>query len=212
MREVPTPKWPPVRGRLWLLEAERLRLCNELHNDTVQRLVGVNLQLQVCAMRLDQGALGDLGRDLRVAQGELAETLTDLGRVIARLRSPILEGCEFFPALQDMAQELSECFDLPVVCRTPRAGPQVPAAVGAAALRVVQECVRGVPLPATSPLRIHIAARQKMLLGTVTHRRGRLPDLQWIHAVVRVMDGTLQVKDLRRGWGLEFRLPLEPDP
>lgn len=200
-----------MRGRLWLLEAERLRLCNELHNDMVQRLVGVNLQLQVCSMRLDQGAVVELARDLRVAQGELAETLTDLGRVIARLRSPILEGYEFFPALQDMAQELSECFDLPVVCRTPRAGPQVPAAVGAAALRVVQECVRGVPLPATSPLRIHVAARQKTLLGKVTHRRGRLPDLQWIQAVVSVMHGTLHVLDLRRGWGLEFYLPLEPD-
>jgi signal transduction histidine kinase len=61
---------------LHVQEAERRRIAEELHDELIQDLVGIQMTLEAAALRTDAGP---------------AEAAVDLGRVIARLRELVFE-------------------------------------------------------------------------------------------------------------------------
>jgi signal transduction histidine kinase len=83
-------------------QEERKRLARDLHDRTIQALVGVNYQLAEARAQLDVEAGSKLSPILKT----LRATLTDLRQVCAGLRPPALDALGLVPAIQSRVAEL----------------------------------------------------------------------------------------------------------
>jgi signal transduction histidine kinase len=83
-------------------QEERKRLARDLHDRTIQALVGVNYQLAEARAQLDVEAGSKLSPILKT----LRATLTDLRQVCAGLRPPALDTLGLVPAIQSRVAEL----------------------------------------------------------------------------------------------------------
>jgi len=85
-------------------EEERARLARDLHDEPIQTLVGLNLQLGL----LEAPARADdppLGESLRVMRAEVRQVLGELRQLCAQLRPPMLDTVGLGAALRALAEQ-----------------------------------------------------------------------------------------------------------
>lgn len=122
-------------------EAERKRLARDLHDQTIQSLVGLNFR--IAGSRPIHGPEGN--EDLQQLQGEVRHILSDLRAICADLRPPALDNLGLVPTLQARAAELSS--KLPLSIDFQVEGPEdqeIPEAAGLCLYRVFQEALQNV--------------------------------------------------------------------
>lgn len=83
-------------------EEERARIAHELHDDTVQSLIGIAQSLEIAAALV--GTDSEAGRLLNASRDQAVESVDTLRRLIANLRPPILGELGLIPALQVMVE------------------------------------------------------------------------------------------------------------
>ncbi len=135
-------------------EEERQRLSHELHDGTVQDLVGLAQRVELCRGELDSNP-DQARRRLDELQGLAEQTLSDVRRISNALRPSILEDLGLPVALQALCSDLEK--QLPAVhCRFEVSGIQrrLPPDVELAIFRVVQEAL--VNIRKHSPSATHV--------------------------------------------------------
>lgn len=165
-----------VRAR----EAERAHVARELHDRTIQMLIGLNHQLS------DLRRLGGADLDGTPArlQEEVRGILGDVRRIITGLRSPVLDRLGLVPAVRSYLRELENQHALPVRLQVDGDEEQVlPEEAALCLYRVLQE--------ALSNVQKHAAARQVV-----------------VTVKIRTDEVTLSVEDDGRGFVLPPRLGL----
>lgn len=83
-------------------EAERARIAHELHDDTVQSLIGIAQSIELASkwIATDSQRSAEL---LKLARSQAVESVDNLRRLIANLRPPELEELGLVPALEMLA-------------------------------------------------------------------------------------------------------------
>lgn len=122
-------------------EAERKRLARDLHDQTIQSLIGLNFR--IAGSRPKHGAEGS--HELQKLQGEVRHILTDLRNICADLRPPALDNLGLVPTLQARVAELNS--ELPLHIDFQVEGPEdqeIPEAAGLCLYRVFQEALQNV--------------------------------------------------------------------
>ena len=124
-----------LRGLNQMLEEEARRIARGLHDDAAQLLVSVYLALDALAQ--DQPHLRPRLRDVRSL---LDEVEAHLRRLSHELRPLILDNLGLVPALEFLAQGVSQRTGIPVEVQGPEED-RLPPPVETALYRVVQEAV-----------------------------------------------------------------------
>jgi signal transduction histidine kinase len=122
-------------------EAERKRLARDLHDQTIQSLIGLNFR--IAGSRSKHSAEGS--QELQQLQGEVRHILSDLRAICADLRPPALDNLGLVPTLQARAAELNS--ELPLHIDFQIEGPvgqEIPEAAGLCLYRVFQESLQNV--------------------------------------------------------------------
>lgn len=168
-----------VRAR----EAERAHVARELHDRTIQMLIGLNHQLS--ELRRRDGA--DLDGAPARLQEEVRGILGDVRRIIGGLRSPVLDSLGLVPAVRSYLRELTSQHALQVRLQVDGDEEQdLPEEVALCLYRVLQEALTNVQK--------HAAARQVV-----------------VAVKLRPDEVTLSVEDDGRGFVLPPRLGLLMD-
>ncbi len=126
-------------------EEERARLARDLHDGPIQALVGLNVQLGLLLASFgDERIPAD--ESLTVMRAEVRELLSDLRRVCAELRPPMLDTLGLGAAIRALAQDWSAQSDVPVVLDLPPDTTlrSLPGDVVVNLYRVVQEALSNV--------------------------------------------------------------------
>jgi two-component system sensor histidine kinase DegS len=122
-------------------EEERQRLSHELHDGTVQDLVGLVQRVELCRTEMEKDpALAR--RRLDELQGLLVQTLNDVRRISNALRPSILEDLGLPAALQALCNDLNQ--HLPLVgcqCLVTGVVRRLPPDLELAVFRVIQEAL-----------------------------------------------------------------------
>ena len=136
-------------------EMERKRIAQELHDETVQKIVLVCQQLDIAErIELPAASREALGRARRTAEETVAE-LRDFARA---LRPPALEELGLVSALRRLLAELVERADVEVVLEVPQAERRIAPEIELALFRIAQEALRNVEHHAKASLvRVAIA-------------------------------------------------------
>lgn len=126
-------------------EEERRRLARDLHDDTIQSLIALNQQIQLAQMA---GAAADADEAtadrLATMQQMAGQMMADLRRLIRDLRPIYLEDLGLVPALQMLAQDMSQTMDIPVSFAADGPAQRLPPEVELALYRIAQEGLRNV--------------------------------------------------------------------
>jgi signal transduction histidine kinase len=137
-------------------EDERQRLSHELHDGTVQDLVGLAQRVELCRSELDSDP--QLARRrLDELQKLLEQTLTDVRRISIALRPPVLEDFGLSIALDALCKDLQQekpslrC-DYILAGKARRLAPELELAV----YRVVQEALANVRKHAQDATRVQV--------------------------------------------------------
>lgn len=121
-------------------EAERKRLALELHDETGQALTSVLLGLRMVEEARDEKTRKDVLASLREV---VQATLHDVRRLAVELRPKALDDFGLVPALQRLAQGVSERTGTEIELATPLA-ERLPPEIEIALYRVVQEALTNV--------------------------------------------------------------------
>ncbi len=92
-------------------EEERLRLSNELHDETIQSLIVLNQRVQLTLLTAQNPKTVE---ELRRLQTTIDETIKDLRGIIRALRPPYLEDLGLSASLDMLCRDSSAAFKLPV--------------------------------------------------------------------------------------------------
>jgi signal transduction histidine kinase len=145
-------------------EAERKRLARDLHDQTIQSLIGLNFR--IAGSRPKHGAEGN--QELQQLQGEVRHILSDLRAICADLRPPALDNLGLVPTLQARAAELNS--ELPLHIDFQVEGfedREIPEAAGLCLYRVFQEALQNVVKHANAQ---RVQARLQIEPGSLTLR------------------------------------------
>ena len=122
-------------------EMERKRIAQELHDETVQKIVLVCQQLDVAErVELPAASREALGRARRTAE----ETVAELRNFARALRPPALEDLGLVSALRRVLAELAERHDIEVLLEVPQAERRLAPEIELALFRIAQEALRNV--------------------------------------------------------------------
>lgn len=92
-------------------EEERLRLSNELHDETIQSLIVLNQRVQLALLSTkDQKSVAEMQR----LQATIDETIKDLRGIIRGLRPPYLEDLGLAASLDMLCRDSATAFKIPV--------------------------------------------------------------------------------------------------
>jgi signal transduction histidine kinase len=160
-------------------EEERARLARDLHDDPIQSLVGLNLQLGLLLAQAEPSPAGEATESpaeaLRAMRAEVRELLADLRQVCAELRPPMLDTLGLGAALRALADDwLAQCgvaihLDLP-----PDAALRpLPDEVAVNLYRVVQEALGNIARHAEAQQVTLRLAWQDSRLSLALHDDGR---------------------------------------
>ena len=131
-------------------EAERQRLSHELHDGTVQDLVGLVQRLELCQNEMESNPAAALHR-LDELQVLARQSLEDVRRISNALRPSILQDIGLTAALQALCENLEE--QMPGIacsCEIHGDGVRLPPDLELAVFRVAQEALNNVRQHASS--------------------------------------------------------------
>lgn len=137
-------------------EEERQRLSHELHDGTLQDLVGLAQRVELCHSELDSDPRRASQR-LDELQKLLGQTLADVRRISNALRPPVLEDFGLPVALEALCKDLSQAkpsiqCDYTITGQPHRLQPDLELAV----YRVVQEALTNIRKHALDARRVQV--------------------------------------------------------
>ena len=208
-------------------EEERQRLSHELHDGTMQDLVGLVQRVELCRSEMERDPLL-ARRRLDELQGLLEQTLGDVRRISNALRPSILEDLGLPAALQALCSDLQT--QLPTVqCRCVVSGEQrrLPADLELAVFRVVQEALGNIRKHVQSVTHVDVRMEfgESEIRCVVSNdgpvfptpdvrslvRNGHL-GLAGMYERARLFHGELQISsDPAQGTAVSLRLPCPPE-
>lgn len=119
-------------------EAERKRVARELHDQTIQALVGLNYQLSDLRTVL----MPDEREQINLIQQTVRQTVEDVRRICADLRPPALDSLGLVPAIRSRLRELEQRGVLNVTLRVNGDMEQsIPEDIALCIFRVMQEAL-----------------------------------------------------------------------
>jgi NarL family two-component system sensor histidine kinase LiaS len=125
------------------IQAERLRLARDLHDDIAQQL----FSLSAHATALSEQFAHDPAQGIQQAHAVAAladQTLLDLRAILVDLRPTHVRERGLAAALQELCQRWQATQDIPVECAIVLAGPYLPSGVADGIYRVAQESLSNV--------------------------------------------------------------------
>jgi len=167
-------------------EEERQRLSHELHDGTVQDLVGLAQRVELCRSEMERDP--ELARRrLDELQGLVEQTLGDVRRISNALRPSILEDLGLPVALQALCSDLET--QMPSVrCGCVVSGEQrrLPPDVELAVFRVVQEALVNIRkhAPNAAHVQVELTFRKEDIQAIIRNDRSAIPDLD-VRSLVR---------------------------
>lgn len=207
-----------LRRSLQASERERQRWARELHDETLQQLAGLKLQLSSARRRG-----GDTLQEAVVAAiGQLDASIGDLRRLITDLRPAALDDLGLEAALEGLAERISEAAGLQTVLRVDITAQRLAPEIEDAAYRIVQEALTNVVKHA-SATSIEISVREEDGVvqiavsddgtGFDPARRGGGFGLIGMTERVELVGGTLSIEPSpRRGTTVRAELPIVAEP
>jgi len=167
-------------------EEERQRLSHELHDGTVQDLVGLAQRVELCRSEMERDP--ELARRrLDELQNLVEQTLSDVRRISNALRPSILEDLGLSVALQALCSDLEK--QMPSVrCGCAVSGEQrrLPSDVELAVFRVVQEALVNIRkhVPSAAHVQVDLTFREEDIQAVIRNDGPALPDLD-VRSLVR---------------------------
>ena len=167
-------------------EEERQRLSHELHDGTLQDLVGLAQRVELCRSEMERDP--ELARRrLDELQGLVERTLNDVRRISNALRPSILEDLGLPVALQALCSNLEE--QTPSIrCECTVSGEQqrLPPDVELAVFRVVQEALVNIRkhAPNAGHVQVKLAFRGEDVQAVIRNDGTAIPDLD-VRSLVR---------------------------
>jgi two-component system NarL family sensor kinase len=122
---------------------ERARVARDLHDETIQALVGLGRQLDLLALDLDEPDRTAALQRLERIQGLVARTIVGVRRLTRNLRPAALEDLGLVAALRSLAADLS-ALGLNVAVSVRGAAARLPRAIEEAVYRVAQEALSNI--------------------------------------------------------------------
>lgn len=122
-------------------EEERRRLSRDLHDDLGPALAGIALGLRAAANTVHRGAPGDVAPLLDELAAQATAAADDVRRIARNLRPQGLTELGLVGAIQQRVDAVRSTGQLAVELSTPDEPTHLPAAVEAAAYRVVVEAL-----------------------------------------------------------------------
>lgn len=167
-------------------EEERQRLSHELHDGTVQDLVGLGQRVELCRSEMERDP--ELARRrLDELQGLVEQTLGDVRRISNALRPTILEDLGLPVALQALCSDLEKKMPS-VLCGCAVSGEQrrLSSDVELAVFRVVQEALVNIRkhAPNAVHVQVELAFHEEDIQAIIRNDGEALPDLD-VRSLVR---------------------------
>jgi signal transduction histidine kinase len=122
-------------------ELERRRLARELHDETGQALTSILLGLKSVEEAKDPESIGQAARHLREL---IVATLQDVRRLAVELRPKALDDFGLVPALERLAETVSEHAGIPVQLAAQLGDERLPEEIETTLYRLVQEALTNV--------------------------------------------------------------------
>ena len=140
-RELDAARERADRERLQAAECERARWARELHDETLQGLAGLHVQLFSAARAT---SVEDMGARIAEAQRQIEDEMEKLRGLISELRPAALDDLGLAASVRDLAERIRAAYGLEVETvvdlPAPDGGPRRRASdVETAAYRIVQE-------------------------------------------------------------------------
>jgi signal transduction histidine kinase len=208
-------------------EEERQRLSHELHDGTMQDLVGLVQRVELCRSEMDRDPLL-ARRRLDELQGLLEQTLGDVRRISNALRPSILEDLGLPAALQALCSDLQR--QMPSIqCQCVVSGGErrLPPDLELAVFRVVQEALGNIRRHVRSATHVEVQMKfGENEIRTVVRNDGPIfptPDvrslvrnghlgLAGMYERARLFHGELNISsDPAKGTTIRLRLPCPPE-
>ena len=208
-------------------EEERQRLSHELHDGTMQDLVGLVQRVELCRSEMDRDPLL-ARRRLDELQGLLEQPLGDVRRISNALRPSVLEDLGLPAALQALCADLQK--QMPsILCQCVVSGEQhrLSPDLELAVFRVVQEALGNIRKHVRSVTRVEVQMEfRENEIRTVVHNDGPAfptPDvrslvrnghlgLAGMYERARLFHGELNISsDPAKGTSVRLRLPCPPE-
>jgi signal transduction histidine kinase len=209
-------------------EEERERLSHELHDGTMQDLVGLVQRVELCRSEMDQDPLL-ARRRLDELQGLLEATLGDVRRISNALRPSILEDLGLPAALQALCNDLER--QMPSIhCRCAVTGQERRLApdLELAVFRVVQEALSNIRKHArqATGVEVELVFQEAGIEALVRNDGPAFPSpdvrdlvrgghlgLAGMYERARLFHGELSLaSDPSTGTTVRLRLPCPPEP
>jgi two-component system sensor histidine kinase DegS len=167
-------------------EEERQRLSHELHDGTVQDLVGLAQRVELCRSELERDPVL-ARRRLDELQGLVEQTLADVRRISNALRPSILEDLGLPVALHALCSDLEK--QMPSIhCETAVFGEQhrLPQDVELAVFRVVQEALVNIRkhVPNALHVKVELTFREEDIQAIIRNDGMALPEID-VRSLVR---------------------------
>jgi signal transduction histidine kinase len=208
-------------------EEERQRLSHELHDGTMQDLVGLVQRVELCRSEMDRNPLLARNR-LDELQNLLEQTLADVRRISNALRPSILEDLGLPAALQALCNDLQK--QMPSIqcqCLVTGEHRRLSADLELAVFRVVQEALGNIRKHVSSVTRVEVQMefRESEVRAVVCNdgpvfptpdvrslvRNGHL-GLAGMYERARLFHGELNISsDPAMGTTVRLRLPCPPE-
>jgi signal transduction histidine kinase len=122
-------------------ELERRRLARELHDETGQALTSILLGLKSVEEAKDPASIEQAARHLREL---IVATLQDVRRLAVELRPKALDDFGLVPALERLAETISEHSGIPVQIAAQLGDERLPGEIETTLYRLVQEALTNV--------------------------------------------------------------------
>ena len=194
-------------------EQERKRLRSDLHDGLGPSLAGLGFQLDAVHNLIDTGE--PVEEPLAGLRAGLAETVTEVRRIVEGLRPPAIDDLGLFGAVGALGRDLAEGSGLELALDLPEQRVTLPAAVEVAAYRVAQEALTNVVRHAgASSCRVSGSVEDGSLVlevrddgrgGAVSGRGLGIPGMR---QRAREIGGRVEVSSLDPGTAVTVRLPV----
>ena len=173
-------------------EEERLRLARDLHDETVQQLVGLAQRIELCADATGDSPPGNVRQQLQEIQVQAYSLAAEVRRMSNSLRPSILEDLGLWPAIQIIARDLER--QLPrtkIQCEVVGREARLPAELELTVFRIAQEALNNIRKHATSATRVNIALIFDDVWGVALMVEDDGPGFEALDAASQVCSGQL---------------------